>query len=227
MKRNYFVFVQALFLTIVVFAVAFYIGVSVEGSQLNQVNNYYTQSEVSLVDILALNNIISSKTALCPTLVNSNKELLDKVYSEATTLSELEQSNQLTDYLQNLHTKYDILRTYLWINAINIKKECPSSNFSTIVYLYKYNQTDLTKKAQQNVWSRLLLDVKNEDNNVMLIPIAEDSNLTSLQTLIEPYNLTSFPAVIVNGINRGKVFYRIPNKEDILTLINQSQTQQS
>ncbi len=219
MKRNYFVFVQALLVTVVIFIIGFYIGLSVEGSHLNQVNDYYTRSEVSLVDILALNSLTGSETISCKGMVEATKNLLDKVYKEAALLGQYEESEKLTDSLKTLHTKYDVLRTYLWINSINIKKVCPSSNFSTIVYLYKHDEQDLTKKAEQNVWSKLLLEIKNENKNMFLIPIAQDSNLISLASLTERYNLTNFPAVI---INENRIFYEIPEKGEILALINNS-----
>ncbi len=222
MKKNYFVFIQALLITIVIFIIGFYIGITVEGGHMNQINDYYTQSETSLVDILSLNNMIGSHTVSCSQLVNSDRTLLDKVYAEAQLLDQYNQPGQITNDLQYLHTKYDALRTYLWINSINIKKECNQSNFSTVVYLYYNNETDLTKKAEQNVWSKLLLDIKNENPDIALIPIAMDSNLTSLDTLTAKFNITSYPAVIVN---EKAVFYSIPKKSEIASLINASSSQ--
>jgi hypothetical protein len=216
------VFVQALLVTIVIFIVGFYIGITVEGGHLNQINNYYTQSETSLIDILSLNNLINSNTVNCAELVSSDKALLDKVYTEAQLLDQYNQPSQLTNDLEYLHTKYDALRTYLWVNSINIKKECNSTNFPTIVYLYNQNEQDLTKKAEQNVWSKLLLEVKNEDPNVALIPIAVDSNLTSLDAMTSKFNITSYPAVIVN---ENYTFYTIPKKDEILNLISQPSSQ--
>lgn len=212
MKKNYYVFVQALLVTIVIFIIGFYIGITVEGAQMNQINNYYTQSETSLVDILAMNNLMSSHTASCSGLFNASKDLLNKVYAEAQLLNQYNQPGQITGDLENLHTKYDVLRTYLWINAINLKKECPSENFSTLVYLYRQNETDLTKQAEENVWSKLLLEIKNEEPNVLLIPIAVDSNLTSLDAMTSKFNITSYPATIVN---EKEVFYNIPDKSVI------------
>lgn len=216
MKRKYYVFVEALLLTIVVFVVGFYIGINVEGGHLTQVNNYYTQSEVSLLDVMSLNNLVNSKAIGCTELVNSDKALLNKVYTEAQVLNQYETSGKLTSDLKTLHTKYDALRTYLWIITMSIKKECPN-NVSTIVYLYKHNETDLTKKAEQNVLSKLLLEVKNENSNVVLIPIAEDSGITSLDALTSKYNVTDYPAVIVN---EKKIFYSIPQKSDIESYLN-------
>ena len=218
MNRKW-VFFQALLVTIAVFVVGFYVGVSIESGRTTEVNNYFTQSEVSLVDILAFNNLVGSDRVSCENLVLSNKDLLDRVYGEATSLSQYEEAGKLTEGLKTLHTKYDVLRTYLWINSINIKKECPKENFSTIVYLYNHDEEDLTKKAEQAVWSRLLFEVKSENENALLIPIAHDSNLISLDYLIAPYNITDYPVVI---INEKKVFYNIPQKEEVISWINNS-----
>lgn len=215
MKKNYFVFLQALLVTIVVFVIGFYIGMSVEAGRTVEINDYYTQSEVSLIDILAINNLINSGVSSCDKLKNSNKELLDRVYSEALILTEYEESDKLTEGIKNLHKKYDVLRTYLWINSIQIKEKC-SGEFSTVVYLYNHNENDLSEKAIQNVWSKLLFEIKEEREDVLLIPIAVDSNLESLDLLLENYNITKFPSVIVN---EKIVYYEIPDKDELLGVL--------
>ncbi|MCR4327044.1 MAG: hypothetical protein NUV46_00500 [Nanoarchaeota archaeon] len=216
MKKNYFVFLQALLVTVVVFIIGFYIGTSVEAGRAVEINNYYTQSEVSLVDILALNNLAGSKIVSCEELIESNKELLDRVYYEASVLTQYEGSGKLTENLKSLHKKYDVLRTYLWITSIQIKEGC-SDDFSTIVYLYDHEEKDLSKKAMQSVWSKLLSEIKTENENIFLIPIAMDSNLNSLNSLIRNYNVSGSPAVI---INEKTIYYEIPEKEEILSLLN-------
>jgi len=86
-----------------------------------------------------------------------------------------------------------------------------------LVYLYNHDEEDLTKRAEQNVWSKLLLEIKNENPHAVLISIARDSNLVSLNSLIEQYNITSFPAVVVD---EKSVFEKITPKEEIVNLIN-------
>ncbi len=152
----------------------------------------------------------------CEELFKSNEALLNRVYDEARILDLYQESGKLADELKNFHRKYDVLRTYLWINSIKIEDSC-DLNFSRIVYLYNSEEEDLTKRAEQNVWSKLLLEVKNEKENLLLIPIALDSELVSLDSLIEKYNLTDHPVVIVN---EEKVFYDIPKKQEILDLLN-------
>ena len=215
MKRNHFVFAQALLLTMVVFVIGFYIGASVEGSRALQINSYFTQSETTLLDVLSLNKLVGSNSVSCESLVNSEDALLNKVYEGGILLDQYEESGKLTNDLKDLHKKYDSLRTYLWITSIGIKNKC-GEKIIPLVYLYNKSETDLTKRAEQNVWSKVLFDIKNNNSKVVLIPIAVDSNLSSLNVLIERYNITTSPAVIVN---EKKVFESIPEEKEILNYI--------
>lgn len=216
MKKNHYVFVQALLFTIVVFVVGFYIGTNFEGNRMEQVNEYYIQSEVSLMDVLSLNNLIQLNGTSCSDMVDANYKLLDRVYEEAVLLDEYEASERLTGSVEAFHKKYDVLRMYLWINAIQLRRTC-GDEFSTIVYLYAREESDLTKKAEQNVWSKLLGEIKEEKGkNLFLISIAVDSDLASLDSLTKEYEVTSYPAVI---IDEKKVYQEIPEKGEILSLI--------
>ena len=210
------VFFQAFLLTLVFFIVGLYSGILLEEGRFEEVNEYYIQSEVSLVDIMALDNLVDSNLVSCEDLFQANKDLLDRVYSEARALELYEESGKVTDNLKTFHRKYDVLRTYLWINSLKIEESC-NLNFSRIVYLYKSEEEDLTKKAEQNVWSKLLFEVKREKENLLLIPIALDSELISLDSMLEQYNITDSPVVIVN---EERIFYEIPNKQEILNLLN-------
>ena len=51
------------------------------------------------------------------------------------------------------------------------------------IYLYEYETEDLIKKATNRVWSKILFDLKQEmKDKIILIPIAADSDLTSLNS---------------------------------------------
>ncbi len=194
---KYPVFLQALALTIVVLIIGLYLGILLEQSRSVEINEYSIQSEISLLDIVALNDLIGEANISCAVLEKSNFDLVDKVYQEAKLLDEYEDSGRLTQNLKDLHRRYDVLRAYLWVNIIQTKKLC-DSNYSTIVYLYNYDQKDLSKKAEQNVWSKVLYDVKEPRENLLLLPIAVDTDLISLNSLISGYEIESFPAVIIN-----------------------------
>ena len=57
LKSRKHVFWEALFLTVVVFFFGMLVGVAFENSQLQKINDYYAQSEISLIDILAMNSL--------------------------------------------------------------------------------------------------------------------------------------------------------------------------
>ena len=217
MKKQYNVFWQALLLAVTFLVIGMYLGISLEQGRLTEINDYYIQSEVSLIDILALDNLIDTNSLNCEDLKSTNIALLDRVYEEARLLDDYESSGRMTNSITSLHKKYDVLRGYLWINSIQIKRNC-GNDFNTLVYFYNYEEEDLTKKAEQNVWSKILFEIKQErGDNVILIPIAADTGLESIGSMLKAYNISSFPVVIVN---EGVVLNEIVTKEELLELLN-------
>jgi hypothetical protein len=192
------VFWEALLLTVVVFFFGLLIGYSIEGSRLDTINQYYAESEVSLMDSLAISSLVDNGYANCSILILSNLDFADRVYSEAKILENYEAAGKLSDNLQIAHRKYDLLRTFLWMDSKKTLDKC-KGGFSTVVYLYQQNTGDLAQKATQNVWSKVLGDLKSKKGaDVVLIPIAVDSNLSSLNSLMAQYKITKFPVVVIN-----------------------------
>lgn len=192
------VFWEALFLTVVVFFFGILIGVGYEATKSSQMNDYYTQSELSLMDVFALNSMMDLNSENCSVLTKANLDFADRIYEEAKVLELYESVGKVTKDMEVIHKRYDVLRTFLWINTIKTSERC-NNNYSTVVYLYQYFTGDLVQKAEQNVWSKILSDLKDEQGNkILLIPIAADSNLTSLDSLTAKYNITKYPVVIIN-----------------------------
>jgi hypothetical protein len=211
------VFWEALFLTVVVFLFGLLIGVAYEASKTSEISTYYTNSEISLMDVFALNSMVSLNSQDCKTLTEANLEFADRIYNEALLLEKYESAGKVTKDIEIVHERYDILRTFLWINNIETSQKC-KENYSTVVYLYEYYSKDLAKKAEQNVWSKILSDLKQkEGNKILLIPIAADSNLTSLNSLTSKFNITHYPVVV---INEKDVIYDLTSVEQLSKDIN-------
>jgi len=192
------VFWEAAFLTLVIFIFGIFIGIAFESNKIDEINEYYAISEISLMDIFIFNSILNFEDIRCADLINANVEFADKIYEEAYVLEQYEDSGKLSDNIRLAHDKYDILRTFLWVNGIETSKKCESAS-STVVYLYEYEPEDLTKKATQKVWSRILLDLKQkEGNGILLIPIATDNDLVSLNSKLKDLNITEFPVVVID-----------------------------
>lgn len=217
---KYPVFIQALALTIIVFVVGLYSGIALENSRFATINDYQIQSETALMDIMNLNNLVGVTNVSCTELKQANFDMLNKIYSDASVLNEYEKSQRMGQGLNDLHKKYDILRAYLWVDSIKIKERC-GDNFNTLVYLYNNSEKDINLKAEQNVWSKVLYDVKSANpNDTLLIPISIDSDLSSLKPLLNSLNITKYPSVVVNEehVFSGK----IPSKEDIVKYFNKT-----
>ena len=217
LKSRKHVFWEALLITIVVFFLGLLIGIAYEGSRLDKINEYYVISETSLMDILALNDFMKLSDINCENLIQSNIEFADKIYEEARLLEKYDSSGRITEDLKLAHKKYDLMRTFLWINSINTYEKC-GNDFDIIVYLYEFDTRDLTLKATQSVWSKILFDLKQKKGNeIVLIPIAVDSDLASLNSILRNFEIGEYPVVIINNEH---VIEELVSVEDIENYLN-------
>ena len=165
-----------------------------------------------MIDILAFSEMIDSEELNCENLILHNLEFADKIYNEALLLEKYEESGKITNQIFIAHQKYDLLRTFLWDNVIKAKEKC-KEDFSYVVYLYEYKTKDLTKKATYKVWSRVLFDLKGEfGNKIILLSIAVDNDLISLNYLISKFKISKFPAVVIDG---KIVLYELSTSEEL------------
>ena len=194
------VFWEALILTILVFLLGFLSGLIFENKRVEVIEEYYIQSENSLMDIFALNNFVSLNNISCDALISSNINFANRIYDEAKILDEYEKTGKITDKMDVQHKKYDIMRTFLWINTIKTNEICANNSVHTIVYIYNFNTDDLTEKATNRVWSKILGDLKEtRGNEIVLIPIATDNNIIALNSILENYNVSQYPALIIDN----------------------------
>lgn len=210
------VFWEALLLTIVVFIIGLLLGTAFEANKLDEINEYYTESEIFMMDFLVLNNLQDFDDVSCETLISSAANLANRIYDEAMLLEKYEEAGKVSENIKLAHWKYDILRTFLWEYVKKINDKC--SNFNYIIYLYEFEDEDLVKKAINRVWSNILYDVKQEEgDSLILIPIAADSGLASLELIIDEYNISEFPVVIINS---ETVITELNSSENLIKYLN-------
>lgn len=196
------VFWQALLLTAFFFISGVVFGVYVEQLRADNLNVAFYDSEVSLYDSFALGELLEDSENSCNLLKEASIDFADKIYEEASQLEKFDESNQLTDSIKSIHRKYDLLRTLLWLNVVGLKERC---EVDTVVYLYVYDTQDIPLKSKQIVWSRILGEMKfSRGNDFILIPIAVNQDILSLDYLVKKYDIKEFPAVIINEKN---IFY--------------------
>jgi len=210
LKSQKHVFWEALLVTILIFTIGIFLGIMLEGNRINTINEYYAQSEISLMDMLIFQDLVKSNDTSCDLLIESNIDFADKIYNEAILLSKYD-NEQLTKGAELAQKRYALLRTLLWMNTIKTQEKC-QNNFNSAIYLYDYTTDDLAKKAEQKVWEKILQDLKEElGQEVILIPIAVDQDFISLNSIIETYQIKQLPAIIING----KKITEISTTEDL------------
>ena len=216
MENKKHVFWQAFFVTMLFFLVGLVLGIYLEQLRSDNLSITFYDSEVSLYDSFALGKLIDSNITSCEDLKEASINFADKIYLEAKELERFDEKSKLTESMKSIHRKYDLLRTLLWINVIDLKNKC--SDVNSVVYLYVYDTEDIEIKSKQVVWGRILNELKEkEGENVLLIPIATDQEIESLNYLLEFYNVNEFPAVL---INEKDVLYGHKTAEEIEDYLN-------
>ena len=194
------VFWQALVVTIFIFGLGIFMGFVLENWRTNKIDLLSQHSDLDLLDIKLQNDIYSGEILNCEFAIQENLDFAERIYKEAQILGRYEKASRLTEDLRIQHKKYDLLRTILFLNSIEIKEKCNASYYE-LVYFYKYNNNELGLKAKQEVFSKLLLDLKEDKGSeILLIPIAADNEISSVNLLLDKYNISDeeLPMIFIN-----------------------------
>ncbi len=195
-------FWQSLIICILLFIVGIYLGYLLEANRVEKVLVLYQQSELDMMDIQIQNNILSMKNFNCKIYSEEIVNFADRVYEEAKLLDRLETANEFNNGIALQHKKYDLLRTLLWNQAAEMKNKC-NSDVNIVVYFYQYGSEDMDVKSQQNIFSRKLSELKDTyGNNLILVPMAGNLNLTSIEILKRNYNILQLPTILINDKTR-------------------------
>lgn len=207
----------ALVVAVAILLIGLSLGFLFEQSRVDTITNLYSTAETNLYDLQLQTQITNFSKYSCNQLVNQDVNFADRIYSEAITLENYESANKINNQIVELHRKYDLMRTLLWVDSSRTLDKC-KGDVSLIVYLYDYNPSNQGQSARQKVWSQILSDAKdNEGNNTILIPIAVNNNLISLDSVLSQYNITSYPAVIINNKD---IIYEINSTAEVESYLN-------
>ena len=197
LKSRKHVFWEALIIAIFILGIGIMFGISVEGERTQEISELYLKAEINLLDVEIQTQLLEFENLNCEEIIKKNIEFADRVYYDALTLEQYEDVNSLTDSLASQHKRYDLLRTILWLNSIKIKEKCGEDSFHTVVYLYEYKTQDLEQEGKQIVFSNFLSDLKDEEKEaIILIPIARNLNISSLELLTKHYGINETSIIV-------------------------------
>lgn len=196
--RNRNIFWESLILAVFIFALGILLGYFLEMNRTKDIITLYQQSELDMLDVKIQESAFSLEDIDCNYSLIENVNFADRIYNEAKLLEDYEDSSKLSEGIMLQHKKYDLLRTLLWINTLKLKEQCPN-NIKTIVYFYEYKPENLDIKSQQLIFSRKLEELKNNlGNEIILIPIAGNLDLNSINYMKSVYNIKSLPVVLID-----------------------------
>lgn len=198
MVSQKYTLLYALILTFVVFNIGIFMGYMLESSRVDKINKLYLEAEMELLDQRIQKDAAEIIDFDCDILVEENINFADKVYEEALIIQRYEDANQINPDIIFQHKRYDLLRTLFWINSMRIKEKC-NSDYHNIVYFYQYNNPSIEQKSKQRFFSKLLSQIKEKfGNSIMLIPIAADNDISSINLLLDKYEIEELPSLLID-----------------------------
>ena len=191
-------FWQALIAAIVILGIGIAFGFFLENSRADSIQLALLNSEINLLDEQIRNKQIEQMNMDCQIAAQSTYKFADKIYFEALKLEEFNDAAKFTDTLKILHKRYDLLRMMLWLESVQLKEKC-SPEIHTVVYLFEFDTQNINQKAKQSAISRMLTDLKNKHGEeIILIPIAGNLELESVNLALEKYHVSKLPALIID-----------------------------
>ncbi len=204
MRYRYY-FLEALFITLLIFFIGFIIGYTLENNRNLILKEYYSETEDSINSLFEEIDKFNLNSSECETLIEKGLELGDRIYRQALIFEKYETSAILTtNHLIEEHKKFDLLRTLYWANLIDLKKYCNGGS-NTLVYLYDYRPKKIKDIAKQKTSSTIASEIKVIfEDDLILIPIAKNLNISYLDKLIEMYEIPQDTVFFI--ANEEKIF---------------------
>ncbi len=207
-------FWQALLMALLIFWTGIILGIFFEDSRADRLKSYYLDSETDIFDLNIQAQMFSGNGNSCDKIMEQNVFFADKIYEEAKKLEKYDASTKITSEVFKLHRRYDLLRAMLWKNIIS--SNC-SERFNVIVYLYQYDEPSMDLEARQITFSKVLLDFKKKyKDKVILIPIAHDTGIKSLDLLRDNYGLDELPVVFINQKHKITDLVTVTELEELI-----------
>ncbi|MCX6746953.1 MAG: hypothetical protein NTU63_02340 [Candidatus Pacearchaeota archaeon] len=192
------IFLETLIITLSILVIGFSIGFYVESLRIQETLNYYKNFEIEALDLKLQNYYyqIMDETS-CDKAIKQNFIFADEIYKTGLIIEQYEEANQISDQILTEKKRYVLLKTELWLNSILLKKKC-NNPFHTVAYLYSQNYNQ-AKGAEQGAISDILKKIKEEQGNkIVLLPIAGDLGIDSVNLQKEIYGITYLPSIIID-----------------------------
>lgn len=208
------IFVETLIIAIAILLIGFSLGFYFEYLRVNTALEESKNFEIDALDLKLQNYYYQiMNKASCDEALNQNFLYADDLYNMGLVLDKYEEANKISDEILREKSRYVLLKTELWLNSVLLKEKCGNNSFHTIVYFYSNDKRDLVKNGEQMTVSNTLKELKEKmGNTIILLPIAGDLGLESIELQMRIYNVTYLPSIL---LDEKKVLTGFNSVEDI------------
>jgi len=190
---------KPLMLTILVFLIGIFGGIVLDSMRAEIVKDNLSESEILWEDTRLLSmyiNVIGDEQ--CDAAFQENLEYNEKIYNYGKDIEEKLYANTFSSELRQEWRKYNLLQFQFWLNSIELKEKC-GFDYSNVVYISRKDISPNGETVNNKLQSEILLEMKDKcGQDMMLIPLTADANLETIDVVVDQYNITEFPSVVIN-----------------------------
>jgi hypothetical protein len=186
-------------LTIFIFLIGVMIGITIDNYRLSSARKSISESEIRWNDAQLLNlHLERLGSDYCNLALEENLAYNDKIYDYGSNIEKTIDATRFTPEIEQEWRRYVLLQTQFWFNSIDLKEKC-GFDYYNIVHISRKKNSTTQEEINNKIQSTILLDLKEKcGNKIMLIPLTADVNLIVIDSIIKQFNITSFPAIVIN-----------------------------
>lgn len=184
--------------TIAIFLIGIMLGVLVDNMRVSEIKSSLSESEMSWEDYRLLNTFIGTlRGDECESALKQNLEYNSMIYKFGSEIENKIKVSRFSPEAQQEWNRYVLLQFQFWMNSIELKEKC-GFDYSNVVYVSRMVEGG-SEEVDNRLQSNILLDIKERcGSEIMLIPLTAEFGLESVSAIVSYYNITKFPAVIVD-----------------------------
>jgi hypothetical protein len=193
------VFWKAGLATLVIFIAGILLGIYIEGIRSEKIKQGYEDLELKWQDSKLRTNFYQLLGEdFCDYSIEENLRFADEIYERGKQIELTEKANKFNERLLKEKRRYALLKAEFWMNAIILKEKC-NADYHNVVYFYRDRPESDFQKQQQNVQSRVLMDLKEKYGaDIMLIPLPIDLDVSVIDIVVSTYGINETPTVMID-----------------------------
>ena len=203
--------VLTVFVSLLIFCSGLAIGMFIDQTTISSVNENLTSISDRTNSNFAI-FLLEKSPLYCPLYQEELASLESEVERVGYKISYLETEKNIID--PALKRRYMNLQLNSYLLSENVKRLC-YENYTTILYFY----SDNTKYLECREQGANLLELKKDDSFwVKIYSFDADIDSASTQILAKQFNVTQYPALVING----QTYQGMLNKEQLKNIISNS-----